>query len=278
MPEAFAAEPLVVTVAPNGARIGPREHPAVPLTPAALAATASDCLQAGAAVFHLHVREDDGSHSLDAGRYREAMAAIEQAVGDRLVVQVTTEAAGRYRPREQMALVRELQPEAVSLALREIGPDAQSLPDAREFLAWLAEQPIHPQFILYAEAELVRYSKLRAAGVLPEMTHELLFVLGRYGEGQAARPVDLLPFLQRHQAPVPWTACAFGPREHACVVAAAAFGGHVRVGFENNLRLRDGRTAPDNAALVAQVAEAARALGRPLADAAGVRSGFAHRR
>ena len=68
--------------------------------------------------------------------------------------------------------------------------------------------------------------------------------------------------------------CAFGAAEHACGAAAAALGGHVRVGFENNLLLKDGRVAPDNAALVAQAAELARCLGRPLATADDVRRRF----
>ena len=68
--------------------------------------------------------------------------------------------------------------------------------------------------------------------------------------------------------------CAFGAAEHACVTAAAAFGGHVRVGFENNLLLKDGRRAADNAELVAQAADAARCLGRPLASAAQLRAMF----
>jgi uncharacterized protein (DUF849 family) len=68
--------------------------------------------------------------------------------------------------------------------------------------------------------------------------------------------------------------CAFGPGENACVATAAALGGHARVGFENNLRLRDGQLAPDNAALVRQAAEVAAALGRPLASAAQIRERF----
>jgi 3-keto-5-aminohexanoate cleavage enzyme len=47
--------------------------------------------------------------------------------------------------------------------------------------------------------------------------------------------------------------CAFGRREAACVVAAALLGGHIRVGFENNLLLPDGTLAGSNADLVRQV-------------------------
>ena len=56
-----------------------------------------------------------------------------------MVIQVTTEAVGRYSPAEQMATVRALRPEAVSLALRELVPDAASEPDARAFFSFMAE-------------------------------------------------------------------------------------------------------------------------------------------
>ncbi|MFZ0486100.1 MAG: 3-keto-5-aminohexanoate cleavage protein, partial [Arenicellales bacterium] len=69
--------------------------------------------------------------------------------------------------------------------------------------------------------------------------------------------------------------CAFGRTEHTCAVAAAALGGHVRVGFENNLYLKGGAKASQNSDLVTQVSEAAAVLNRPLMDAAGLRGLFA---
>ena len=96
------------------------DHPAVPLTAEALGREARACLDAGAAMMHMHVRRPDGRHLLDAQAYRDALAAVRKAVGDELLVQVTSEAAGVYRAAEQMAMVRELAPEAVSVGLREI--------------------------------------------------------------------------------------------------------------------------------------------------------------
>jgi 3-keto-5-aminohexanoate cleavage enzyme len=84
----------------------------------------------------------------------------------------------------------------------------------------------------------------------------------------------LVPFVHAHSGPEPWAVCAFGAAEHACVTTAAALGGHVRVGFENNLYLKDGSLAADNAALVTQAAQAAHALGRPLATADQIRHRF----
>lgn len=263
----MAWTPLILTVAPNGARRTRDDHPALPVTPAELARTAAACLDAGAAMLHLHVRDAAGGHSLDADAYRAAIDAVRAAVGRRLVIQVTTEAAGVYGAGEQMALVRALRPEAVSLAVRELVPDGAGERAAGEFFAWLDDQPIMAQLILYSADDVRHYRDLHARGLLGARDHSLLFVLGRYAGGQGGEPLELLDFLRLHDGDTPWAVCAFGPREHACCVAAAALGGHVRVGFENNLALRDGRTAPDNAALVAQMRAAAGALGRPLADA-----------
>ena len=61
----MSAEPCLIMVAPNGARKTKADHPALPITPAELAATASACLEAGAAAIHLHVRDRDGGHTLE---------------------------------------------------------------------------------------------------------------------------------------------------------------------------------------------------------------------
>src|SRR5205807_8648567 len=84
------AEPLIVTVAPNGAYKQRGDHPALPLTARELADTARRCLAAGAAMMHLHVRDAQGRHSLDVETYREALAAVRGAVGDEMVLQVTS--------------------------------------------------------------------------------------------------------------------------------------------------------------------------------------------
>jgi uncharacterized protein (DUF849 family) len=249
--------PLILAVAPNGARKTSADHPAVPITPDDIARTAAACREAGACMIHLHVRDGDGRHSLDVDAYRTAIDAIRRTVGQDLVVQVTTEAVGIYHREEQMAMVRALKPEAVSLAVREIVPDGEAEPDAAAFFAWLHSEAILPQYILYSDDDLRRFDDLVARGVVPGARQVVLFV----------EPTDLLPFLAANTHNHLWSLCAFGQRETACAITAAALGGHARVGFENNLHLPDGSLAPDNAALVAAVARGAAALGRPLADA-----------
>lgn len=274
-------EPLILTVAPNGAYKQAHEHPALPLDAPALARTAARCLDAGACMIHLHVRDAQGRHSLDVDAYREATRAVRAAVGQALVVQVTSESGRVYAPEQQMEMVRTLRPEAVSVGLREIDQPSVGTAGLAAFFDWLARENVMTQVILYDADDVLRWHALRASGVVRESAWFVLFVLGRYVDrkeaGRPSAPTDLLPFLAAHADRGPWAACAFGAAEHACTTAAAALGGHVRVGFENNLCLKDGSTAPDNAALVRQAAEAAACLGRPLASADAVRQQFARR-
>lgn len=266
--------PLIVTVAPNGAYKTHEQHPALPMTPSAIAETARACLDAGAAMLHMHVRKPDGAHSLDADAYLAATEAVRKAVGQEMVIQITTEAAKVYAPPAQMAVVRDVHPEAVSVGLRELHVPAVSDETLSGFFQWLVEADIMTQVILYDEADVRDWQALRERGVIPDGKWSLLFVLGRYTAGQTSSPADLLPFLAVHDGAYPWSMCAFGAQEHACAIAAAALGGDARVGFENNLLLKDGSVAPDNAALVRQVADGAVVLSRPLATAQQIRERF----
>jgi uncharacterized protein (DUF849 family) len=274
-----ALEPLVIAAAPNGARKTPRDHPALPVTADQLADTAVSCQQAGAAMVHLHVRDAEGRHSLDPRHYARAIDAIRARVGDRLVIQATSESGGVYGPREQLDAMRALEPEALSLAVREAIGQAGDEPAAAGFLSWARTRGVAVQYILYDQNDLTRYRDLVRRGVIPGERHWLLFVLGSYAQGRDATPGDLLGFVGTDGPPeTPWMVCAFGPREAACALTAAGLGGQVRIGFENNLQLPDGTSAPDNAALVANVAAGARTLGRPPADADRLRAqvaGFA---
>lgn len=265
--------PFAVMVAPNGARKTKVDHPAIPLTPKELARTAAACGEAGAAAIHIHVRDAQGGHSLDPGAYNEALAAIRSEVGEALVCQITTEAVGRYSSDQQMATVRSVRPEAVSMAVRELVPDAQAEASAAKFFAWMRRERIAPQWIVYDAKDLVRFKDLRSRGVIPEGRASLLYVLGRYAAQQRGDPGDLTGFLRVADPNDIWSVCCFGAAEGVAVQAAAALGGHARVGFENNVTLLDGTIAPHNAALVVEAVASARRAHRDLATADDLRSG-----
>lgn len=261
----YGETPFLIASAPNGAHKTKADLPSIPITPAELAKEAANCKAAGAAMMHLHVRDDDQKHSIDIGRYREMLTEVRASVGDDMLLQVTSEAVGMYSAQDQMAMIRGLVPEAVSIAVREIAPENADLNELRDFFAFMREADILPQFILYAPEDVIRFNQLVRDGVIPGEKQPVLYVLGRYTTGQVSDPKDLLPYLGTSPFVSEWMLCAFGAHENACALTAAGLGGHARIGFENNHLLVDRSGAVDNAALIVQAREGAYLMGRTVA-------------
>ncbi|MDP2621103.1 MAG: 3-keto-5-aminohexanoate cleavage protein [Hyphomicrobiales bacterium] len=260
--------PLIITAAPNGARLNKQDHPNLPVTVAETAAEAARCQAAGAAVLHAHVRDADGAHVLDPGLYRELIEAVRDVCGD-MLVQITSEAVGRYSPAEQAAAIIAGRPEAASVALREMWPGEgrEEEKQARDFYTRAKAEGIHIQHILYDPPDLARFADACSRKIIPEDRGDALFVLGRYTASQQAEPGELDGFVGADTSAIAsWTVCAFGRKGYDCLVRAIPLGGHVRVGFENNLHMRNGSLAPDSAALVREIAHAASVAGRRLAS------------
>lgn len=258
---------VMIAVAPNGARKTQQDHPQLPISPKEIAHTAAACLDAGACMLHLHVRDENLRHSLDAQRYKEAIRAIRQQVGEELIIQITTEAVGIYSKEQQIQSVVEVRPEAVSLAIREISPAGADEKVSAEFFSFLQREHIAPQYILYDKEDILHFRKLVERGIVPDENISVLLVLGRYAENQQSDAEDIAPLLNflgdvRH-----WSLCAFGASEAECMRQAMQRGGHCRVGFENNLLMPDGSQAADNAALVKAVEECVLLLDRTVATA-----------
>ncbi|MHC8492389.1 beta-keto acid cleavage family enzyme [Thalassospira sp. SM2505] len=261
----YGETPFLIASAPNGARKTKADLINIPISAAEVAREALACKQAGAGMMHLHVRDDDQKHSLDVGRYREMLTEVRAAVGPDMLLQVTTEAVGMYSARDQMAMIRDLVPDAVSIAVREIAPIDADLNALKVFFEFMREAGILPQFILYAPEDVVRFNQLVEIGVLPGEKFPVLFVLGRYTVGQISDPAELLPFLGTSSYISEWMLCAFGAFENACILTGAGLGGHARIGFENNHLKVDGSPASDNAELIAQACEGSRLMGRKIA-------------
>lgn len=259
---------LTIMVAPNGARKGHTEHPNLPLTADALATDMLACQAAGAQAVHMHVRDDNGRHTLDASHYLAATEAVRQATGPEFVVQITTEAVGMFKPHEQIAVVRAVQPDAVSIATKELIPDSESEADAAKLYHWAHQQRIAVQHIVYAANEFDRLLDLIERGIIPGRRHSVIFPLGRYATNQESDPAELAPFVAKVResggaSRFDWWVCAFGASETASLVAAAAMGGHCRIGFENSFFNADGTRAGSNAERVSDLRAALSGIHRP---------------
>ncbi len=244
-------------VAPNGARRTQKDHPALPVTIAETVQTAAACFKAGAKGLHLHVRDERGKHTLDAGLYREALAELRVHVPG-MAVQITTEAVGMYSPSEQRAVVKAVRPDSVSVSIAEMTADADAKSVINFYQSCFADG-IDVQHILYSPDEVdVMHQWMRKASI-PEANLQLMLVLGRYTTGQTSDPNGVQEFLKPMQhlevdgARPDWALCAFGQQETACLAEAYRLGGKMRVGFENSLWNDDGSVAASNAERVAEV-------------------------
>ncbi len=255
-------------VAPNGARRTRADHPALPILPQELAETARACRAAGAAAIHLHVRDAEDRHTLDAKTYRPAIAAVRAACPD-MVIQTTTEAAGLFTLDQQITEAQALAPPFLSFGLAELMRDGEARGSA--FLAFAAERGIGVQFILYEPSQVTEFARLRRAGALHLAGRpRLILVVGRYS---ATLDSDLAEFEALFDAlrtegldeEAIWMTCAFGRGEMACLERTIELGGHARVGFENAIVDAEGRPARDNAERVALVAALAQRHDRALA-------------
>ncbi|GAW35342.1 3-keto-5-aminohexanoate cleavage enzyme [Roseovarius sp. A-2] len=157
--------------------------------------TARDCAAAGADGLHLHLRDDEGRHVLDAGLYREALAELHVTV-PQMALQITTEAAGPYAAPHQRAVALEPGAGLVSVALREMVQDTEDAV-ARAFYMECHSRDIFVQHILYGAAEIDLLARLLPDELLCDPGLQLIFVLGRYSKDQDSAPDDLTPFLAR---------------------------------------------------------------------------------
>jgi uncharacterized protein (DUF849 family) len=264
-------KPVIIMAAPNGAHKTQQDHPALPVSIEETVKEALRCHVAGATVLHAHVRGKQNEHVLDVGLYRELIAEMNQQVPD-MLVQITTEAVGRYNTEQQVNCVQSLLPEMISIALREITAGYAEPDFARAFFTWATEARIHIQHILFSSDDLSHFIWYKEEGLIPESHRCVLFVLGRYAVDFQSTPADLAPFLQGDIGQLDWFTCAFGREEQACVMAGIKNGGHARIGFENNLYLPSGELASSTASLVDSLTNEVRSSGRIVADPAQTRT------
>ncbi|USD43130.1 3-keto-5-aminohexanoate cleavage protein [Vibrio sp. SCSIO 43135] len=238
-----------IIVAPNGAHKTKADHQCLPMTISEIVNEVVACRDAGAAMVHLHARDQQGAHSLAVADNQRLLDAVQAEVGDSILIQLTTEAIGKFSPEQQMDLIRHTRPPAASFALKELVPHEQHVQVASEFFHWVTNENIISQYILYSPEDVKRYLSYVTTGVIPKQNHHLLLVLGRYQQGLQSSPKDLLPMLAplEHESSIRRAVCAFGRSEAQCLVTSALLGQDIRVGFENNLHTIDGKLAPNNA-------------------------------
>lgn len=262
-------EPLIVTVAPVGAELTPDQTPHLAVTPEQLGAVAAKVRAAGAAMIHVHCRNDDGTNTHDVERFRAAYEAI-RAASD-LIVQFSTGGAIGMTPAERAAPLV-LRPEMATLTCGTVnfGDDVfeNSFPIMRGIAAELTRYGVAPELEIFDRGHLSNALLLAKQGHLTLPQH-VDFVLGVPG-GLDASVENLVDCVRALPAGCSWSVAGIGRMQLPLAMTAIAMGGHVRVGLEDNMYYSRGRLAT-NEELVARIVRIAAELGRPVATPAQAR-------
>lgn len=263
----MSRQPLIITCAPVGAEVMKKDNPQAPYSPAEIAREAIEAVRAGASIVHLHAREEDGSPSQRTERFAEAIRLIRQEVDP--IIQISTGGAVTATPDERLQPVRELSPapEMASLTLGTVnfGNDVfWNPPDLIEtFARDFQKRGIKPELEIFEAGMMTTAQRLVKKGLLEGPLH-FDFVLGVPG-ALAGTPENLMFLYSQLPADATWTVAGIGAAELKLGTMAIALGGHVRVGFEDNVFYRKGELATSNAQLVARIARIAHELDRPVA-------------
>lgn len=282
---------VIITCAVTGNITKPDQHPNLPITPRQIADAALEAAEAGASVAHIHVRDPaTGLPSMKLEYYREVVERI-RALNPALIINLTTGPGGRFIPSENDPAVAApgttlLAPEKRVEHITALRPDICTLD--------LNTMNSGGDVVINTPRNVTRMAKIiRAAGVTPEieifdsgdvhLARDLIrdgilagpglfsLVLGvKYGFSATHETMlyarDLLP------PGATWSAFGIGRDEFPMVAQAYLFGGHVRVGFEDNLYISKGVLAESNAVLVQRARAIVESIGGEIASAAEARA------
>jgi 3-keto-5-aminohexanoate cleavage enzyme len=259
-------EKLIITAAICGAEVTREHTPHLPLSAEELAEEAYNCEQAGASIIHLHVRDKEGNPTQDVNVFKKAFDAMKDR-GVTAIVQPSTGGAVGMTWQERIQPVK-LNPEMATLdcGTLNFGEDifVNDLELMRNFAREMQSRKIVPELECF-EAGHVSYAlKLAKEGLLPEHLHFDL-VLGVPGAMPAS--IESLLFLKSMlPASASWTCAAVGRHQLPMAMHTIVLGGHVRVGFEDNIYYSKGRLALSNAELVERIHRLSIELGRDIAS------------
>ncbi len=262
--------PLIITCAPVGAELTRDICPALPLSPEEIALAASEAVAAGAAIIHLHVRDDDGRPCQSIEIFSEVTKKIRERC-DCIIQYSTGGAVGTPLQKRIAPLI--LAPEMATLSMGTMNFGAEIYENSQQTItaigASMRAKNIMPELEIFDLGMLECVEIYKKNGDIPQKYH-LDFVLGVPG-GMAATAANLVLLTDRIEGGQTWTVAALGRFQLPLSVHAIAMGGHVRVGFEDNIYYRKGELARSNGQLVARVARMAAELQRPLASVAEAR-------
>ncbi len=263
---------LILSVATTGSRTSRDQTPYVPISPEEIAEQAIACYEAGAAIVHIHVRDDEGRVTCEPERYARVEEIIRSSGCPMIVNMSTGGGAGIISDEDRMSPVK-LSPEIASFDCGSVNFGDGVFVNSPSFLNTLADRMdefgVKPEIECFDSAMIENAKRLIDQGKLkPPFWFQ--FVLGVRG-GAPATPQQLVHMVNQLPPNSMWSVCAIGRYQLPMNMLAIAMGGHARTGLEDNIYYSYRMLAEGNAPLVARLARIAKEADRELATPDDVR-------
>jgi 3-keto-5-aminohexanoate cleavage enzyme len=263
-------EKLIITCALQGAETSKADNPNLPVTLPEVVKAAVDAWNAGAAICHLHVRDQMGQPTQDTETYRRHGEEIRARTD--LIIQVSTGGAVGMSL-EERAQPLLLNPEMASLnaGTTNFGEDVFANPfnTMRHLAREMKSRGVKPEIEVFDMSFIENALRLVKEKLLKSPLH-FQFVMGVPG-AMPAHPRHLLHLVETIPSESTWSVAGIGRHQLPLGGMAIILGGHVRVGFEDNIHYRRGELATSNAQLVERIVRIARELEREVASSTEAR-------
>ncbi len=268
------ASPCIICVAITGSLPQKSDNPAVPITVAEQVESTHEAYEAGAAIAHCHVRNDDGSTTSDPERFGRLLEGLRAHCPD-MIVQFST--GGRSGAGQERGGMLPLKPDMASLSVGSVNFPTRIYENSPDLVDWLSGRMLDlgvlPEIEAFDLSHIFQAAKMVKDGRLPPKPY-VQIVMGV----KNAMPADKATFdymvqtIRRLMPETLWCAAGIGRHQIELNEWAIAAGGHARTGLEDNVRLDRDTLAPSNAALVERAAEIAARHDRPVARPAVARA------
>lgn len=255
---------LIITAALTGGEVTRKQQPNLPLTPDEIAEAAYECYKAGVSIVHVHARDKNGEPTQDYDTYK----VIAEKIAEKCDVIFEPSTGGSiWHTFDERKQPLKLNPEIATLDAGTCNFGDGVFMNSPEFINNFAvemhERNIKPEFEIFERGMIENVLGLVKKGLVKEPLY-FDFVLGVPGAMPGS--VDDLVFLVNK---IPkgsiWTVAGIGRYELPLAMHAMAMGGHVRIGFEDNIYYHKGQLAESNAQLAERIVRIAKEMGREIA-------------
>ena len=266
--------PCIICVAITGSVPTKADNPAVPTTVSEQIESTHAAFEAGAAIAHCHVRNDDQTPTSDPERFAALKEGLEKHCPG-MIIQLST--GGRSGAGRERGGMLPLRPDMASLSVGSNNFPTRVYENAPDLVDWLASEMIKydvkPEIEAFDLSHILRAKQMADAGQLAG-TPYVQFVMGVKNAMPADREVFDFYVETVHRlfgTEAPWCAAGIGRHQIELNDWSISAGGHARTGLEDNVRLDKDTLAPSNAALVARAVEICALYDRPVATTAQAR-------